>query len=314
MKPVEIKEPSDDLEEIEGDDIEEGEENETEEVEPAQVSLPRTAAEREQALLQRYLAEIGRLPRLTREEEHTLAERVRQGDEEARRKLIEANLRLVLKLARRYVGRGLPLMDLIEEGNIGLMHTTTRYLPDRETRFSTYAAWWIRQAITRALQNQARLIRLPVHVEVLLGRYVKAQEELTKRLGRPPSLAEVAERLSVPVEDLMLFEAVSRRPVSIEAPLSAKGGGVVDQRIEDKEAPLPDEAPAVQPRPAWGELLLQLRPKERLVLECRFGLNGREPMTLEAIGRELGLTKERVRQIEASGLRALRVLLKEPNL
>ncbi|HLC42782.1 MAG TPA: sigma-70 family RNA polymerase sigma factor [Methylomirabilota bacterium] len=311
---MEIQEPSDDLEEIEDDDIDEGEANETEAVDPAQISRPQTAAEREQALLQRYLAEIGRLPRLTREEEHAVAERVRQGDEEARRTLIEANLRLVLQLARRYVGRGLPFMDLIEEGNIGLMHATTRYLPDRGTRFSTYAAWWIRQAITRGLQNQARLIRLPVHVEVLLGRYVKAREELNKRLGRPPSLAEVAESLSVPVEDLALVEAVSRRPVSIEASLSDRGGGVVGHRTEDKEAPLSDEAPAAQPRPAWGELLPQLRPKERLVLECRFGLNGREPMTLEAIGRELGLTKERVRQIESSGLRALRVLLKEPNL
>ena len=303
---MEIEEPSDDLEEIE-----EGEENGVEEVEPVQASLPyQTVAEREQALLQRYLAEIARLPRLTREEEHALAERARQGDEEARRQLIEANLRLVLKLARHYLGRGLPLVDLAEEGNIGLMQATTRYCPDRGTNFSTYAAWWIRQAITRALQNQARLIRLPVHVEVLLSRYLKAKEDLSKTCGRPPSLAEVAERLSVPVEDLTLFETANRHPISTEA-LSGKGEGVVGRFIEDKKVPLPDELPTIQPRPAWGELLAQLRPKERLVLECRFGLNGREPMTLEAIGRELGMTKERVRQIEVSGIHTLRSLLKE---
>lgn len=302
---MEIEEPSDDLEEIEE------EEREAEEVEPAQVSLLQTAVEREQALLARYLAEIARLPRLTREKEHDLAECVRQGDEEARRQLIEANLRLVLRLARGYIGRGLPLLDLIEEGNIGLMDATTRYRPDRGTSFSTYAAWWIRQTITLALQNQARLIRLPVRVEVLLGRYLEAKEKLSKTLGRPPSLAEVAERLSVPIEDLTLFEAVSRHSISIEVPLGDKGEGVVGQLIEDKRVPLPDDAPTIRPKPAWGELLSQLRPKERLVLECRFGLNGREPMTLEAIGRELGHTKERVRQIEASGLRTLRSLLKD---
>jgi len=236
------------------------------------------AAEREQALLRRYVAEIARLPRLTREEEHDLAERAGQGDEKARRQLIEGNLLLVLKLARRYSGRGLALMDLIEEGNIGLMRATTRYRPDRGTRFATYAAWWVRQAITRSLQNQTRLIRLPVQVEALLGRYLKAREDVSKALGRPAMLAEVAARLSVAVEDLAPFE---------------------------------DEAPMIRPGPAWGELLSQLRPKERLVLECRFGLNGREPMTLEAIGRDLRLTRERIRQIEASGLRALRSLLKE---
>ena len=307
---MEVKKPSDAPEEIQ-DAIEDEEENGAEEVESTPPSFPRTSEERERVLLRRYLAEIAGLPRLTREEEHALAERVRQGDEEARRTLIEANLRLVLRLARQYLGRGLPFMDLIEEGNIGLMHATTRYLPDRGTSFSTHAAWWIRQAITRALQNQARLIRFPVYVEVLLGRYVKAKEELCKALGRAPTLAEVAERLSVPVEDLALLEVVSRRLISIEAPLSDKREGVDGQLLEDTEVPLPHERPTIHPRPAWEELLSQLQPKERLLLECRFGLSGREPMTLETITRELGLTPEQVRQIEASGLRTLRLLLKE---
>ena len=255
-----------------------------------------------------YLREIGRIPLLSREEEHDLARRARAGDEAAKRRLIEANLRLVVQVARRYLNRGLPLPDLIEEGNLGLMRAVEKFEAHRGTRFSTYATWWIRHAVTRALANQARVIRLPVHVEMLLGRYVREQQRLTQLLSRPPTCDELAEALGTTVEQV---EELRQAPVSLDAPV---GGG--EQRpladfVADVSAdPSATLGALLRERTDLASVLDDLAANERRVLRRRFGLEDGEPRTLEAIGQELGLTRERVRQIEGTALRKLRALLR----
>ncbi len=249
-----------------------------------------------------YLAEISRIPLLTREEEHELARRVRAGDEKAKERLAEANLRLVVQVARRYLNRGLPLPDLIEEGNLGLLRAIEKFDPERGTRFSTYAVWWIRQAVVRALANQARLIRLPVHVELLLGRYQKAQRRLTALLGRPPTLDEVAEELKIPVDHIAHLEAV-RQPL---IPLDAGAAGRTPAESRD---PIEAVGGLLRDRTDLVGLLADLATNEATVLRLRFGLSGEPPQTLEAVGRRLGVGRERARQIESAGLRKLRALL-----
>jgi len=257
-----------------------------------------------------YLSEIRRIPVLSREEEHALALRVRAGDEKAKERLTESNLRLVVQVARRYLNRGLPLPDLIEEGNLGLLRAVEKFDPDRGTRFSTYAVWWIRHAVTRALANQARMIRLPVHVELLLGRYAKEQERLTQALGRAPTTDELAAALNTSVEQVHELEELRQRPVSLDAP-SGDEHARLAQMVPDESAD-----PTVALRSLFREradlvsVFDDLAENERQVLRRRFGLTGGEPQTLEAIGRELGLTRERIRQIEGSGLRKLRALLR----
>jgi RNA polymerase primary sigma factor len=250
-----------------------------------------------------YLGEIGRIPLLSRDDETALARRTRAGDAEAKGRLIEANLRLVVQIARRYLNRGLPLPDLIEEGNLGLIRAVEKFDPDRGTRFSTYATWWIRQAVVRALANQARMIRLPAHVELLLGRYHREQQRLTQALGRPLTLEEVARELGMPVEQLAELDEIRRPPVSLE-------GSLLGARVPDSTAdPSVGLAAFLRERTELLGLLDDLAEIERRVLGLRFGLDGSEPQTLEAIGRGLGLTRERVRQIEGAGLRKLRALL-----
>lgn len=267
--------------------------------------------ETSRANLGMYLGEIGRIPLLTRAEEVELARRARAGDETARRRLTEANLRLVVQVARRYLNRGLPLPDLIAEGNLGLLRAVEKFDPDRGTRFSTYAVWWVRHAVVRALANQARLIRLPVHVELLLGRYAREQRRLAQERGRPPTREELAEALQTTVERVRELEEVrQQQPLSLDAPARGDQGAALGEL-------LPDAAP--DPARAFGELfrartdltavLDDLAPTERLVLRRRFGLAETPPETLDAIGRDLALSRERIRQIEASGLRKLRALL-----
>jgi RNA polymerase primary sigma factor len=262
-----------------------------------------------------YLAEIRRIPLLSREQEIELAKRVAEGDDDAERRMVEANLRLVVMVARRYVNRGLSLLDLIEEGNIGLLRAVRKFRWDRGTRFSTYAVWWIRQTIVRALANQARLIRLPVHVEVLYTKYRRAKERLTRALDRPPSLAEIARDLEVPVEHLEGLEEVAATPLSLETPVG-EGGGVLRDVVADPEQPGTDRvATLLRQRADVRELLEALPPNERRVLTLRFGLEGDQPpMTLEAIGQQLSLTRERIRQIEGAGLRKLRARLEARGL
>jgi RNA polymerase sigma factor (sigma-70 family) len=256
-----------------------------------------------------YLKEIARIPLLTREQEIDLASRARAGDEAAKAKLIESNLRLVVQIARRYLNRGLPLPDLIEEGNLGLLRAVEKFDAERGTRFSTYAVWWVRQAIVRALANQARTIRLPVHVELLLGRYTREQQRLSQELGRAPTSAELAAALGMSVEQVDELEEIRQRPVSLETPLREGAGRVGDLVADPSADPSGALGALLRERADLVSILDDLAPNERLVLRRRFGLQGDPPETLEAIGRRLGLTRERVRQIEGTGLKKLRALL-----
>ena len=255
-----------------------------------------------------YLKEISRIPLLTRADEVELAQRVRAGDAAAKARLTEANLRLVVQIARRYLNRGLPLLDLIEEGNIGLLRAVEKFDGTRGTRFSTYATWWIRQAVVRALANQARTIRLPVHIGLLLGRYKKEQQRLTQALERPPTMEELAAALNTTVEQLEELEEIRQQPLSLETPVG-DGGRVSDFVADPSADPSSAIAAFFRERADLVTVLDDLAANERTVLRRRFGLEGEEPESLEAIGRRLGLTRERIRQIETGGLRKLRALL-----
>jgi RNA polymerase sigma factor (sigma-70 family) len=258
-----------------------------------------------------YLAEIARIPLLTREEEQALGRRVRAGDETAKQRMIEANLRLVVQIARRYLNRGLPLPDLIEEGNLGLLRAVEKFEPERGTRFSTYATWWIRQAVTRALANQARTIRLPVHVELLLTRYAREQRRLTQLLGRAPSTEEMAKALDTSEREIAELEEVRQHPVSLDAPAGRESTATLGDLIADRTTgPSNTFADLFRDRSDLVSVFDDLAANERTVLRRRFGLEGEPPETLETIGQRLGLSRERVRQLEGSGLRKLRALLK----
>ena len=257
-----------------------------------------------------YLSEIARIPLLTPEEEQALGRRVRTGDEAAKQRMIEANLRLVVQIARRYLNRGLPLPDLIEEGNLGLLRAVEKFEPDRGTRFSTYATWWIRHAVTRALANQARTIRLPVHVELLLTRYAREQRRLTQALGRPPTTDEMAKALDTSEREIAELEEVRQHPVSLDAPAGGESTVTLGDLIADRAAAPETFAELFRDRADLVSVLDDLAANERTVLRRRFGLEDNEPETLEAIGQRLGLSRERIRQLEGAGLRKLRALLK----
>ena len=261
-----------------------------------------------------YFSEIARIPLLSREEEVELARRARAGDEAAKTRLTESNLRLVVQVARRYLNRGLPLPDLIEEGNLGLLRAVEKFDPERGTRFSTYATWWIRHFVVRALANQARMIRLPVHVELLLGRYAKQQQRLSQELGRAPTTEEIAQALGMTLEQVDELEEIRRHPVSLDAPTGEDRGPVAETIADESADPNAFLLSLFRNRADLTTVLDDLAPNESLVLRRRFGLQGEPAETLEAIGRGLGLTRERVRQIEAAGLRKLRGLLKARGL
>ena len=271
---------------------------------------PPETIERTREILSLYLQEIARVRLLTAEEEQALARRVQAGDAQAERELVEANLRLVVHIARRYLNRGLSLLDLIEEGNVGLLHAARKFRADRGTRFSTYATWWIRQAVVRALANQARMIRLPVHVELLLGQSVKKRHALTQELGRAPTSEELATALGRPVSEVEHLESLRHHPVSLDAPSREEGRGNLHDMVEDPSG-VPGEGLAgiLRARADLAGVLQDLPDTERTVVTLRFGLDNEEPMTLESIGRRLGRTRERVRQIEAAALQRLRGLL-----
>lgn len=254
-----------------------------------------------------YLREIGFHVLLTAEEEVALGRGVQAGDEQARQRMIEANLRLVVKVARGYVGRGVPLLDLIEEGNLGLMHAVTKFDPERGCRFSTYATWWIRQAVERAVINQGRTVRLPIHVARELSSYVRAEQTLRRELARTPTTREVSERTGFNSEQIAKLRRIRERSVSVDAPLDDTGGHVLLDCLDDDQAKNPRDCACADELSAlikgWLE---ELSPRHREVIEMRFGINGCERLTLEHVGQALGLTRERVRQVQIAAMRRLR--------
>ncbi|NNN83293.1 RNA polymerase sigma factor RpoS [Vibrio sp. A8-1] len=264
---------------------------------------------------QMYLSEIGFSPLLTAEEEVLYARRALRGDEAARKRMIESNLRLVVKISRRYSNRGLALLDLIEEGNLGLIRAVEKFDPERGFRFSTYATWWIRQTIERALMNQTRTIRLPIHVVKELNIYLRTARELSQRLDHEPTAEEIAAELDKPVEDVNKMLRLNERISSVDTPIGGDGDKALldilpDSNHSDPEVSTQDE----DIRLSLLNWLDELNPKQKEVLARRFGLLGYEPSTLEEVGREINLTRERVRQIQVEGLRRLREILVKQGL
>lgn len=254
-----------------------------------------------------YLHEIGRVPLLSSEKEAELAARISQGDEEAKRILSEANLRLVVSIAKRYVGRGLLFLDLIQEGNLGLIKAVEKFDSNKGYKFSTYATWWIRQAITRAIADQARTIRIPVHMVETINRLLKAERELVQDLGKQPQASEIAEKLNMPVEKVREIMKVALDPVSLEAPVGEEEDSHLGDFIPDTDIPAPsDVASQTLLKEELNEVLKTLSDREARVLRLRFGLDDGRTRTLEEVGREFKVTRERIRQIEAKALRKLR--------
>ncbi|MGI9878011.1 RNA polymerase sigma factor RpoS [Vibrio chagasii] len=259
---------------------------------------------------QLYLGEIGFSPLLTAEEEVLYARRALRGDEAARKRMIESNLRLVVKISRRYSNRGLALLDLIEEGNLGLIRAVEKFDPERGFRFSTYATWWIRQTIERALMNQTRTIRLPIHVVKELNIYLRTARELSQKLDHEPTAEEIASKLDKPVGDVSKMLRLNERVSSVDTPIGGDGEKALLDIIPDVNNSDPEVS--TQDSDIKNSLIFwldELNPKQKEVLARRFGLLGYEPSTLEEVGREISLTRERVRQIQVEGLRRLREIL-----
>ncbi|MEF9983619.1 MAG: RNA polymerase sigma factor RpoD [Oscillospiraceae bacterium] len=254
-----------------------------------------------------YLKEIGRVPLLSADEEINLATRMMNGDEDARRKLEEANLRLVVSIAKRYVGRGMQFLDLIQEGNLGLIKAVEKFDHTKGFKFSTYATWWIRQAITRAIADQARTIRIPVHMVETINRVKKASSQLLHKNGHDPSAEEIADEINMPVEKVREIMRVAQEPVSLETPIGEEEDSHLGDFIEDDNAPAPAEAAShTLLREQLSDVLKTLTPREEKVLKLRFGLEDGRGRTLEEVGKEFNVTRERIRQIEAKALRKLR--------
>ena len=254
-----------------------------------------------------YLKEIGQVPLLSAEEEQTLARAARAGDADARRRLSEANLRLVVSVAKRYAGRGLPFLDLIQEGNLGLMKAAEKFEPDRGFKFSTYATWWIRQAITRAIADQGRTIRIPVHLVESINRVKKTAGELLRKNGREPTAEEIAAQLEMEPARVRELIQLAQDPISLETPVGEEEDAHLEDFIQDDEAGVPaDEAGRQLLRRELMNVLKSLTPREERVIALRFGLEDGRARTLEELGREFNVTRERVRQIEAKALRKLR--------
>lgn len=254
-----------------------------------------------------YLKEIGKVALLTAAEEIELAKRIEQGDLKAKQKLVEANLRLVVSIAKRYVGRGMLFLDLIQEGNLGLIRAVEKFDYRRGYKFSTYATWWIRQAITRAIADQARTIRIPVHMVETINKLSRTQRQLLQDLGREPLPEELAEAMDMPVEKVEEVLKVSQEPVSLETPIGEEEDSHIGDFIEDKEATVPlDAASFALLQEHLRGVLGTLNERERRVIEYRFGLLDGHPRTLEEVGREFGVTRERIRQIESKTLAKLR--------
>ena len=254
-----------------------------------------------------YLKEIGKVPLLTAEEEVELAKRMAEGDEEAKKRLAEANLRLVVSIAKRYVGRGMLFLDLIQEGNLGLIKAVEKFDYSKGFKFSTYATWWIRQAITRAIADQARTIRIPVHMVETINKLIRVSRQLLQELGREPTPEEIAKEMDMPVERVRDILKISQEPVSLETPIGEEEDSHLGDFIQDDNVPVPAEAAAqTLLKEQLDEVLDTLTEREQKVLRLRFGMNDGRARTLEEVGKEFDVTRERIRQIEAKALRKLR--------
>ena len=254
-----------------------------------------------------YLREIGRIPLLSSEEELELAQRVLENDEEAKQKLAESNLRLVVSIAKKYVGRGMLFLDLIQEGNMGLIKAVEKFDYQKGYKFSTYATWWIRQAITRAIADQARTIRIPVHMVETINKLIRTSRHLLQQLGREPTPEEIAKELEIPVEKVMEIQKIAQDPVSLETPIGEEDDSHLGDFIQDDESTAPhDSAAYTLLKEQLEEVMNTLTPREAKVLKLRFGLEDGKARTLEEVGREFQVTRERIRQIEAKALRKLR--------
>ncbi|MBU3804120.1 MAG: RNA polymerase sigma factor RpoD [Candidatus Cellulosilyticum pullistercoris] len=254
-----------------------------------------------------YLKEIGKVPLLSADQEIELAKRMEQGDQEAKKKLAEANLRLVVSIAKRYVGRGMLFLDLIQEGNLGLIKAVEKFDYTKGYKFSTYATWWIRQAITRAIADQARTIRIPVHMVETINKLMRVSRQLLQELGRDPQPEEIAKRMEMPVSKVREIMKISQEPVSLETPIGEEEDSHLGDFIPDEDIPVPAEAAAFTLlKEQLIEVLDTLTEREQKVLRLRFGLDDGRARTLEEVGKEFSVTRERIRQIEAKALRKLR--------
>ena len=254
-----------------------------------------------------YLREIGKIPLLTYDEELELAKRVLENDEEAKQKLAESNLRLVVSIAKKYAGRGMLFLDLIQEGNMGLIKAVEKFDYTKGYKFSTYATWWIRQAITRAIADQARTIRIPVHMVETINKLIRTSRHLLQKLGREPSPEEIAEEMEMPVEKVMEIQKIAQDPVSLETPIGEEDDSHLGDFIQDEDSPAPhDSAAYTLLKEQLEEVMETLTPREAKVLKLRFGLEDGKARTLEEVGKVFEVTRERIRQIEAKALRKLR--------
>jgi len=297
------------------DDVDNSEEDVTTSIDKARQSNGYYNNHRQLDATQLYLNEIGFSPLLTPEEEVYYARLAQKGDESGRKRMIESNLRLVVKIARRYVNRGLTLLDLIEEGNLGLIRAVEKFDPERGFRFSTYATWWIRQTIERAIMNQTRTIRLPIHVVKELNLYLRAARELTQKLDHEPTAEEIAQLVDKPVADVKRMLGLNERVTSVDTPIGSNGDKSLLDTVADEGASDPsDLLQENNMRNSIERWLDQLSDKQQEVLSRRFGLRGYQISTLEEVGQEIGLTRERVRQIQVEALRRLREILEKEGL
>ena len=281
------------------DDLDDTLEDETEIAVPDGVSI--------EDPVRMYLKEIGKVPLLSADEEIKLAQRMEEGDEAAKKKLAEANLRLVVSIAKRYVGRGMLFLDLIQEGNLGLIKAVEKFDYRKGYKFSTYATWWIRQAITRAIADQARTIRIPVHMVETINKLIRVSRQLLQELGREPSPEEIAAEMDIPVERVREILKISQEPVSLETPIGEEEDSHLGDFIQDENVPVPADAAAFTLlKEQLDEVLGTLTEREQKVLRLRFGLDDSRARTLEEVGKEFNVTRERIRQIEAKALRKLR--------
>lgn len=254
-----------------------------------------------------YLREIGKIPLLTFDEELDLAKKILDGDEDAKQKLAESNLRLVVSIAKKYVGRGMLFLDLIQEGNMGLIKAVEKFDYTKGFKFSTYATWWIRQAITRAIADQARTIRIPVHMVETINKLIRTSRNLLQQLGREPTPEEIAQEMEIPVEKVVEIQKIAQDPVSLETPIGEEEDSHLGDFIQDEDSPAPhDAASYTLLKEQLEEVMNTLTPREAKVLKLRFGLEDGKSRTLEEVGREFNVTRERIRQIEAKALRKLR--------